>query len=306
MGASSKRPARKAPAKAASTPTATPRSRRGGGNRRTKTPAVRDGRGLAKSIGHRVTVAQAREPFTVPVTWLKAGFGVVLAPVCLVTALAFFDTFTAAAIDRGLWKAAELWYFALGVLLWLISFFTLPRPLTAYVLGHELTHAFFVIVCGGRIRDFHFDRRGGFVVTDRNNTLISLSPYFVPFYTVMAMLAFGLVTPFVDVTHLYANAVYGIASFKWTWLLFALVGFTWAFHLTFTVWMIGKDQPDLRENGVFFSLVLIFLVNLLVVAGGLIVASPETTLDDFAASWTANASGIWLWMQHAAASALAR
>ncbi len=277
----------------------------GGSNRRSKNPPGRDGKSLAKAVGHQVALAQPREPLTVPITWVKAILGVVLTPFCVITALAFFDTFTAAAIDGGLWKAAELWFFALGGVLYFISFLTLPRPLTAYVLGHELTHGFFIILCGGRIRDFDYGRNGGFVVTDRNNTLISLSPYFVPFYTIVVMLVFALLTPFIDVTRLYTGVLYGFISFKWTWLLFALVGFTWVFHLTFTVWMIGKDQPDLRENGVFFSLVLIFLVNLLVVAAGLIAASPETSLGDFMASWRDNATGLWDWFHRVAASSVA-
>ena len=167
------------------------------------------------AVGHQVAIAQPREPITVPVLWIKAALGVILAPLCVITALAFFDTFTAAAFDGGLWKAAELWFFALGGVLYLISFLALPRPLTAYVLGHELTHGFFIILCGGKIRDFQFDHRGGFVVTGRNNTLISLSPYFVPFYTIVVMLVFALLTPFIDVTRLYTGVFYGFVSFKW-------------------------------------------------------------------------------------------
>ena len=50
--------------------------------------------------------------------------------------------------------------------------------------------------------------------------------------------------------------------------LFALIGLTWTFHLTFTVWMIFKNQPDLRQNGTFFSLTLIYLVNLVIILLG--------------------------------------
>ena len=60
-------------------------------------------------------------------------------------------------------------------------------------------------------------------------------------------------------------------------LLFALIGITWAFHISFTVWMIPKGQTDLTYHGTFFSLVIIYLMNLLVLTVLLIVASPHVT-----------------------------
>src|SRR5438552_13922472 len=36
-------------------------------------------------------------------------------------------------------------------------------------------------------------------------------------------------------------------------LLYAVIGGTWAFHLTFACWMIPKNQTDLRDHGTFFS-----------------------------------------------------
>lgn len=241
---------------------------------------------------------------TIPVTWIKRAVGILLLPACLVTTLAFFDTFTATAIDHGFWRSQEFWFFALGVVLWLIWFWGLPRPMTLYVLGHELTHAFFILLCGGRIEEFRIGSDGGHVVTNRNNVLISLSPYFVPFYSIVVIAGFVVAGQFTDLTRVHDGAVYGIADFKLSWLLFGLIGLTWGFHLTFTVWMIGKDQPDLRENGVFFSLVLIFLANLLAITGGLVVASPDATVAAFASRWWTEAEAIWAWTGHAAASLL--
>ena len=47
------------------------------------------------------------------------------------------------------------------------------------------------------------------------------------------------------------------------------IGITWGFHLTFTVSMIGVGQQDLKGEGVFFSLVVIILLNLLLIDAGL-------------------------------------
>ncbi len=66
-------------------------------------------------------------------------------------------------------------------------------------------------------------------------------------------------------------------------LLYAIIGVTWAFHFTFTCWMIPKNQSDLRDHGTFFSLVVIYLMNLLVLSVLLVVASPQITFLDFGA-----------------------
>jgi len=245
-----------------------------------------------------------REPMRIPLTWLKLVAGVLMLPLCLVTALAFFDTFMVAAVDRGFWRAQEFWFFGLGVLVWGIAFWGLPRPVSAYVFGHELTHAFFILLCGGRIEKFKTGPGGGYVVTDKNNVAISLSPYFVPIYTVVVILGFAVLALFVDVTRVYPDVLYGVADFKPAWVLFALIGVTWGFHLTFTVWMIAKDQPDLRENGVFFSLVLIFLINLLVISAGLVFASPETTFREFGENWVSSMRGLGGWLGKASESVL--
>ena len=44
------------------------------------------------------------------------------------------------------------------------------------------------------------------------------------------------------------------------WLF--LVGFTWAFHVLFTLETLGQRQPDVRSYGRVFSWTFIYLVNL--------------------------------------------
>ncbi|MCX7869536.1 MAG: hypothetical protein N2322_06240, partial [Terrimicrobiaceae bacterium] len=64
---------------------------------------------------------------------------------------------------------------------------------------------------------------------------------------------------------------------------------TWAFHLTFTCWMIPKGQPDLRYGGTLFSLIVIYLMNLLLLSGLLVLASPQVSLRGFASEALDNA-----------------
>ncbi|MBA3386084.1 MAG: hypothetical protein H0T95_05615, partial [Chthoniobacterales bacterium] len=75
-------------------------------------------------------------------------------------------------------------------------------------------------------------------------------------------------------------------------LLYAVIGVTWAFHFTFTCWMIPKSQTDLTDNGTLFSLVFIYLMNLLLLSTMLVLASPQISFTGFGAELGQNVS--WL------------
>ena len=259
-----------------------------------KRPVIRNGpRGAKRKLNARVG-AQSRVrpgPLVIPLTWLKNFIGVLLLPVCYVTTQTFLSVFAGESSQSLLLiHSAPLWFFSTGVVLWVIAFVGLPRPLYLYVLSHELTHAIFVYLCGGRVTKFQVSSTGGHIVTNRNNVLISLSPYFFPLYSIVTIVAFGFVGLFTDLAAVYPNSIlFGHVSFSWSWVLFLLIGFTWAFHFTFTAWMISKDQPDLKQNGTFFSLVFIYLVNLLILSAFLVLASKSVSLRGFASQWMENA-----------------
>ncbi|MGI9240474.1 MAG: hypothetical protein ACR2RV_06705 [Verrucomicrobiales bacterium] len=246
----------------------------------------------AKKSKLSARVAASSAPLTIPLTWLKGLFGVLLLPICYITTSTFLGVFAGEASSRALLiHSAPLWFFSTGVVLWGIAFVGLPRPLYLYVLGHELTHALFVYLCGGKITSFKVDSSGGHIITNRNNVLISLSPYFFPLYSILAILGFAIAGLFVDLAAVHPNAIlFGHISFSWSWILFLVIGFTWAFHFTFTAWMITKDQPDLKQNGTFFSLTFIYLINLLILSAFLVLASKSTSLHDFARTWLENAT----------------
>ncbi|MBP6602663.1 MAG: hypothetical protein KA250_12710, partial [Verrucomicrobiales bacterium] len=156
-------------------------------------------------------------------------------------------------------------------------------PLTwLYVAGHELTHALFVLVCRGRVTKVHISAEGGHILTNRNNFLISLSPYFFPFYTSLIIIGWGLME----------WTIAEVAKPDTVWL-YGLIGFTWMFHLTFTVWMIRRDQPDVAQNGRLFSFTVIFIANVLLICAMLIVASPTATFQGFLFSLWENAGTLY-------------
>ena len=75
-------------------------------------------------------------------------------------------------MNHSFWASEEFWFFALGAILWLITFFGLPKPVLMYVFGHELTHVLWVWIMGGRVTRFRVGSEGGHIVTDKNKFLI--------------------------------------------------------------------------------------------------------------------------------------
>ena len=222
-------------------------------------------------------------PMTVPTKWVKFVVAIFLLPFCAVLTQTFFTVFTRAAVSQRLWAGEEFWFFSLGALLWLISFFGLPRPVILYVFGHELTHALWVWLMGGRVSRFRIGPEGGQIVTNRTNFWIALAPYIFPLYGVLAIAIYGVLSLF------YNMQPYGR-------LLYALIGTTWAFHFTFTCWMIPKKQSDLSDHGTFFSLVVIYFMNLVLLSVMLILASPQITFASFGTDLVANIANFSHWI----------
>ncbi len=215
--------------------------------------------------------------------FLRWGLALLLLPLCWVTSWTFLSRFSQAAVDQDFWKTAEFWYFSTGSLMmigWFWSGLFQPFFLYLYVLGHELTHAVFVVLYRGKVTDFHVSVEGGYITTNKTNMIIALSPYFVPFWAIVSALLYAALRYFAGLSQ------------EWDRVLYAVMGFTWTFHMVWTLWMIPRDQPDLKENGTFLSLTVIYLANLLVLAGLLCVAakSPLETTGEFALEWLRHAA----------------
>jgi len=202
----------------------------------------------------------------------------ILLPLCWVTTWTFLKRFSHATLEQGFWHSPQFWYFTVGVLLmlgWFWSKLAQPFFLYLYVFGHEVTHAAFVKCFGGRVLDMEWSSEGGYVTTDKTNWVISLSPYFVPFWSVIAVIVYVAASLFFEILPIGNLIFYGV------------IGATWGFHLAWTLWMIPRDQPDLRDNGTFLSLVLIYFGNLIVLITLLCLSSPTPleSFRDFGYSW---------------------
>lgn len=235
------------------------------------------------------TEAYEPQPLTIPTWWLNTVFGLFLAPIAILLTQSLFTCFHQ-AVPHHFWTTEEFRFFVIGAAAWVAIFFASawafgePRPLRVYVFGHELTHAIWVWLMGGRVMHFKVRRDGGHIITDTNNFLIALAPYFYPLYSLAVIALYGVVSIF-----------YNVETF--TPLLFGLLGLTWCFHMSFSIWMIPKGQSDLTYHGTFFSLVVIYVMNILLLLALLILAAPEVTLTAFARELLRNTEemSVWLW-----------
>lgn len=153
----------------------------------------------------------------------------------------------AAATD---WAA---WALPIGFLVWVVIFLVLPRPFRTYVLGHELTHALWALMMGARVGKLKVGKSGGHVELSKTNFVITLAPYFFPFYTALVIAAYYL-----------AGNWLPVRDYQAWWM--AAIGMTWSFHITFTIHMLTQCQPDIQEHGRIFSFTVIGIMNVLLIA----------------------------------------
>jgi hypothetical protein len=181
-----------------------------------------------------------------------------------------------------------------GMVVFFILYIVAPRKvlMLAYVFGHEVTHAIWVKLFGGNVANrFHVSLEGGHVLTDRVNTWIVLSPYFFPIYSVLSGTLYGVLLLsgwVIDLIHEGSHLTAGVDSLRW--VLFLVLGLTLAFHLVFTLLLITKGQPDLHYGGTFFSLTVIYLINLLLITGLLLATSRSRICEAYWASLVTNST----------------
>jgi hypothetical protein len=180
----------------------------------------------------------------------KFFLGLLLIPAAVAVTLTLVDLFLKLPAGRGGIPTA-FWWFAGGFAFWMILWFVLPRPARSYVLAHELTHALCGWFFGARWSKLRVTAEGGSVNLTKTNVWITLAPYFFPFYTMIAVIVQITLRIFVPDT----------AHYEPFWL--AMIGLTWAFHVTFTLSVLMNRQPDVQEHGRIFSWTLIYLLNLL-------------------------------------------
>ncbi len=202
------------------------------------------------------------EPPIIPISGLARAVRLalslfVLIPLSIVMVFGLLEQLLHApsVVETRFWLSVPVWYTLIGLGVFASLMTACVRVterllICIYVLGHESTHAVAALLSLGKINAFRFDEFGGYVETDADNVFVALSPYFVPFWMLVWMLALWLI-----------NLCFPLGSAYEPWF-YAGLGFWWAFHLYWTFWVIPREQPDMLENGLLFSVLVVMLMNI--------------------------------------------
>lgn len=219
--------------------------------------------------------------------FLRMALGVLALPACAGLAAAF-----PCAIGDGAASRPEIYALLGGMAAFILCWFFLPHPVKTYVFAHEMTHALWGLAFGARPSRMRVGDDGGSVRLTKTNLLITLAPYFFPFYAFLVALAAFAVWLFVRPL-----------PAPWAWV--AAIGFAWAFHAVFTFDSLAQTQPDVAIYGRIFSWTFIFIANAVLVMAFLAAATGRGQLevaarvaDSVAASyaWTfRRAAGLVQW-----------
>jgi hypothetical protein len=183
--------------------------------------------------------------------FLRLLLGIVLLPACWALLRSLLEAVCLSAGGEGAFSAETLSLLG-GIAAFALCWMALAHPVKAYVLGHELTHAIWGLLFGAKPSRLKVGEDGGSVRLTKSNVLITLAPYFFPFYTFIVIIA-ALVT----------FAFLRPLPFLPLWMF--LIGFTWAFHILFTLETLSLRQPDVKTYGRVFSWTFIFIVNIAIV-----------------------------------------
>src|ERR1019366_9242594 len=205
--------------------------------------------------------------------WIKFILAVLLLPVCAGAAKALW------LVLRAGYGADTVWIPLLaGAACWVVIFYLLPKPIWIYVLGHELTHALWTWLFGGRVKNMKVTGKGGHVIISKTNFIIALAPYFFPLYVVLVV------------------GVFALGNLVWNWhgylvWFHLLVGAAYAFHLTLTFHVLQTQQSDITSQGYLFSAVIIFLGNVCVLLFGIPLLTAKVGMLN-SLGWWAESTGM--------------
>ena len=206
--------------------------------------------------------------------WAKTIFAILLLPFCVGAVNALVRLVRATGSADTIWVATLA-----GALCWWTIYLLLPKPMWVYVFGHELTHALWAWLFGGRVKKFKASAKGGHVVVTKTNFLIVLAPYFFPIYAVFVVLVFAL----------------GHLLFGWTRYLVCfhlLIGAAYGFHLTLTWHILQTRQTDITSEGWFFAAVIIFLGNILVLLLGIPMLTARVNIMTSLSWWMSETAAV--------------
>jgi len=208
----------------------------------------------------------------------KFVIGLLVIPIAIAISIAFFKELSDIEYSS---KFSNSEFFLWGVVTYAAMHLLLFKPKYLYTVGHEATHAFSTLLCGGRVTSFRVSKEGGRVSTTKNNFFISLSPYFVPFYTLAISLAY------------FSGSIFYNLSYLSTYFIF-LIGFSLAFHIISTAEVLKIEQPDILKTGYLFSIALIYAGNIILIAFIICLMFKEPSFESFLRNSYTTASNMYM------------
>ncbi|OEG71807.1 hypothetical protein ATZ36_12635 [Candidatus Endomicrobiellum trichonymphae] len=179
--------------------------------------------------------------------FLRNIFAFLLIPAVVVAGYTLIKSFLYFMVSSGN-RHVPFW---IGILCYVVFQVILYKPMKTYVFGHELSHAIAGILSGARIKKFNIRKESGSIVLTKDNVWITLAPYFFPIYTYIVIIIYIFLGWFVNIKQFYGYFLF-------------LAGFSIAFHVALTTYILSIEQSDLRIYGTFFSYIIIFMANIAV------------------------------------------
>ncbi len=141
----------------------------------------------------------------------------------------------------------------IGFIVYLILHFLNKKKSFSYVLGHEISHAVTSIFFGGKLLSIFVSHKNGSVSTTKDNFVISLIPYCVPFYALLLSVFYYGLSIFINTRSFFPFFLF-------------LLGFSLSHHLMLTIHYIKLGQNDISSHGRLFSFSIILLSNVFIIA----------------------------------------
>jgi hypothetical protein len=122
-------------------------------------------------------------------------------------------------------------------------------------------HSISAILCGAKVDNVKIRKNSGSVNVNKINTFIALSPYYVPIYSIFLIILWGVLR---YILKLELNVE----------VFIFLLGLSITFHLVLTFYAVSVGQTDFNVSGWLFSLVTIFILNVVLLISIIIFLLP--------------------------------
>ena len=196
-------------------------------------------------------------------------------PLVWVLGHCFLKTLAVDWLDQPLWTAPRIAFVAGCVTMMALYAWKARAMVVLYVFAHEVTHALAGLCCFARIHQISIRATGGFVRLSKSNLVITLAPYCVPLYLLVAVFLYCVQQ------YLLSDA---LPFACWAFLFGVLT----VFHICYTTdALFSVSQPDTLEYGRFFSWWLILVANLFFAVFAITITSPNYTVRHQAAQGVA-------------------